>query len=130
MNSVAAYTVRTMLLPFDAADAASRQRTFRFQAGAPSWKEIFAMLQRITGHAYDVTYKPVEEALALSRRAEELKDDKLAMSASHRVVQGSNGTLLPKPYDNSRFPDVHPKTVEEVLAAGLTNPANRGWYGL
>lgn len=119
-----------MLLPFDSADAASRQRTFRFHSESLSWKEIFGILERITGHAYEVTYKPVEEALEMSRRADELQDDKLAMNASHRVVQGSNWTLLPEPHDNSRFPDVHPRGVEEVLREGFTNPETKSWYGL
>jgi hypothetical protein len=77
-----------------------------------------------------VTYHPVEEALEMSKRADELNDDKLAMNASHRVVQGTEGTLLPEPYDNDHFPDVKPKGVEEVLTAGYNDPAQKGWFGI
>lgn len=88
------------------------------------------MLKGITGHEYQVSYKPVQEALEMSRQADELKDDVLAMNSSHRVVQGSNGTLLPEPYDNDKFPDVTPKGVEEVLSAAYKDPASKAWYGL
>ncbi len=68
-RSTANYTVGTLLLPFDSSNPASRQRTFRFHGESPSWKEIFAMLHRITGNEYQVKYKPVKEALKLSKRA-------------------------------------------------------------
>jgi hypothetical protein len=84
------------------------------------------MLERKTGSPYQVTYRPVEEALEMSREAERLNDDFEAMTASHRVAQGSDGTLLPKPYDNDRFPMVHVHGVEEVLngAAAAAEPIN------
>jgi hypothetical protein len=88
------------------------------------------MLHRITGHEYSVTYKSVEEAREMSRQAEERKDDQLAMQAGHRLVQGSNGTLLPDPYDNDKFPDVKVRVVEEVLSEALKNPELKSWYGL
>jgi hypothetical protein len=107
--------VSTLLEPFDATEPASRQRTYRFHGESLSWKEIFGILKGITGYEYQVKYLPVEEARAMSREAEQLQDDKMAMRASHRVVQGSSGTLLPQPYDNARFPDVQVQRVEEVL---------------
>lgn len=84
------------------------------------------MLERKTGFPYRVTYRPVEEALEMSREAERLNDDFEAMRASHRVVQGSDGTLLPEPYDNYRFPMVHVHGVEEVLngEAAAVEPIN------
>lgn len=128
--STAAFTVRTLLFPFNPSSATSRQRTFRFHGESPSWLELFAMLHRITSHEYVVTYHPVEEALVMSRQADALHDDKLAMNASHRVVQGMEGTLLPRPWDNDKFPDVVVKGAEEVLKKGYTDPKTKAWYGL
>jgi hypothetical protein len=113
--SSAKYTVATLLEPFDSTDSASRQRTYRFHGESLAWKEIFGILKGITGHQYQVNYLPVEAAREMATEAERLQDDKMAMRASHRVVQGSSGTLLPQPYDNARFPEVQVQSVEEVL---------------
>jgi hypothetical protein len=118
-----------MSLPFDANDAASRQRNFRFHGESPTWHEIFDILQRVTGKSYQVTYLPLDNALAMEAKAKEEKDDQQEMNASHRVVQGSEGTLLPKPYSNNLFPDIKPKGVEEVFKVASTDAANAEWYG-
>lgn len=34
------------------------------------------------------------------------------LEASHQVIQGSGRTILPKPYDNWRFPEIKPETIE------------------
>jgi hypothetical protein len=128
-NSVMAFTVRSLLLPF-AGDATSCQRTFRFHGESPSWKEIFDMLERITGVKYKVTYQSVDEAWKLQTEAKENSDDKLEMSASHRIVQGTEGTLLPKPYDNEKFPDVKVKGVEEALKHMFSDEKLRRFLGL
>ncbi|KAH8886275.1 NAD(P)-binding protein [Thozetella sp. PMI_491] len=124
------FTIETLLEPFDESQPLNRQRTYRFHGESLSWKDIFAMLKRITGYDYQVTYRPVTEALEMSREADRLQDDQLAMNSSHRVVQGLEGTLLPKPYDNSRFPNIHVHGVEEVLEAAFHDPAKKKWYGI
>ncbi len=91
-------------------------------------RDIFD-IKDITGHEYQVTYRSLEEAREMSKTADEKRDDQLAMNASHRVVQGSNGTLLPKPYDNDTFPDIKPKSVGEVLIASYNDPELKSWYG-
>lgn len=105
----------TLLEPFDATKPAGRQRTYRFHGESLTWKEIFGILERVTGHKYQVKYLPVEEAREMAEEAQRLQDDMMAMRASHRVVQGSSGTLLPQPYDNAKFPDVQVQGAEEVL---------------
>ncbi|KAH8651242.1 hypothetical protein BX600DRAFT_387342 [Xylariales sp. PMI_506] len=124
----AKYTVQTMLEPFSSSGATSRQRTYRFNGETVTWKDIFAMLERASGSKWQVTYRPVEDALADSREAEKRNDDFEAMRASHRVVQGSEGTLLPQPYDNDHFPNVHVHGVEEVLISAETPSLPLGRY--
>jgi hypothetical protein len=41
------------------------------------------------------------------------------LAASHQVIQGTGRTLLPKPYDNDKFPDESPQGLEETLRAML-----------
>jgi hypothetical protein len=41
------------------------------------------------------------------------------LAASHQVIQGTGATLLPKPYDNDRFPEVKPQGLEETWRAML-----------
>lgn len=79
-----------------------------------TWREIFSILHSVTGHEYDVKYHPVSEAWQLQNEAKAKNDDKLEMQASHRIVQGTEGTLLPKPYDNNKFPNVKVTRVEET----------------
>ncbi len=123
-------TACSFLLPFDASDPASSQRTFRFRGGSPSWKEIFEILERITAHKYTVSYYPVSEAWELQKEAKEKLDGKLEMNASHRIVQGTEGTLLPAPYDNDKFPDIEVKGVEEVLRVTFADSRWKAALGL
>jgi len=125
-----AFTARSMLSPLDGADPASRHRTFRFHGESPSWKQIFEILKRITGYEYEVTFHPVSEAWKLQAEAKEKHDDKLEMNASHRIVQGTEGTLLPEPYDNEKFPDVKAEGVEEVLRAAFADEKQKAFLGL
>lgn len=48
------------------------------------------------------------------------------LAASHQVVQGTGGTLLPAPYDNDRFPEVTTQGLEETWRAMLENKERFG----
>ncbi|KAF2093288.1 NAD(P)-binding protein [Rhizodiscina lignyota] len=130
VEDASALTARSLLMPFDAADPENRHRTFRFRGESPSWKEIFAILKRVTGYEYKVTYHDVSEAWALQKEAKEKNDEKLEMNSSHRIVQGTEGTLLPEPYDNDKFSDVNVKGVEEVLRATFADEKQKAFLGL
>ena len=43
----------------------------------------------------------------------ETGDVELELAASHQVIQGTGRTLLPEPYDNEKFPEVKPETLED-----------------
>jgi hypothetical protein len=77
-----------------------------------------------------VTYIPVDQALELEQKGKETGDVELELKASHQLVQGREGTLLPLPADNAKFPDVKPKGLEEALKAVFNDPEKRGWLGL
>jgi len=130
-DSVAAFTVLTLLDPFDVEDSRSCQRTYRFAQSSPTWKELFGIMEKVTGHPYRVTYRPVSEAQELQRRAKEMGDEKLESAASHRLVQGTEGTLLPQPWDNSKFPEISKiRGVEEVLKEAFHSEKYKSFYGL
>jgi hypothetical protein len=124
------YCVLTLIDPFDSTVASSRQRTYRFHGGPYTWKGIFDSLEKIRGRKYDVTYVPVEQAIDKEKKAKELGDVDLELEASHQLIQGRDGTLLPPPADNDRFPEVHPRGLEEVLRDALEDPTMRGFLGL
>jgi len=131
-GSVAGLTVLTLLDPFDAEDPHSRQRTYRFAQSSPTWKELFSIMEKLTGQPYRVTYRPVSEARELERRAKETGDEELETAASHRLVQGTEGTLLPQPWDNPKFPEMAKKVrgVEEVLTEAFHSGKYKSFYGL
>jgi hypothetical protein len=124
--------VLTLLDPFDAEDPHSRQRTYRFSQSSPTWKELFGIMEKVTDQPYQITYRPVSEARELERRAKETRDEKLESAASHRLVQGTEGTLLPQPWDNSKFPEIAQKIrdVEEVLREAFHSEEYKSFYGL
>jgi hypothetical protein len=41
------------------------------------------------------------------------------LAASHQVIQGTGRTLLTGSYDNDKFPEIHPKGLEESWRAML-----------
>jgi hypothetical protein len=131
-DSVVRFTVLTLLDPFDADDPRSCQRTYRFAQASPTWKELFGIMEKVTGQPYQVTYRPVSEAKELERRAKETGDEEMETAASHRLVQGTEGTLLPQPWDNSKFSEVAKKArgVEEVLREAFHSEKYKSFYGL
>lgn len=122
----------TLLDEFNPGDQTSRQRTYRFASASPTWKELFAIMEKVTGKPYQVTYRPVSEARELERRAKAENDEELETAASHRLVQGTEGTLLPQPWDNSEFPEVAQKIlgVEEGLKLVWQDERFKKLYGL
>jgi hypothetical protein len=48
------------------------------------------------------------------------------LAASHQVIQGTGGTLLPAPYDNKRFPEVETQGLEETWRSMLNNKEKFG----
>jgi hypothetical protein len=112
--SVIAYTVQTLLDP----SVGAGERNLRFHGESPTWRELFAALERITGSKYNVTYFDVGEAKAKERR-------------SHQLIQGGGGTLLREPFDNARYPEVVPRGFEESLRLAFDNKLMRRLaYGL
>jgi hypothetical protein len=125
--SVIAYTVQTLLDP----SVGAGERNLRFHGESPTWRELFAALERITGSKYNVTYFDVGEAKAKERRALELADVELELEASHQLIQGGGGTLLREPFDNARYPEVVPRGFEESLRLAFDNKLMRRLaYGL
>ncbi|KAH8123538.1 hypothetical protein ACSS6W_000940 [Trichoderma asperelloides] len=109
-----AYTIETLRHPFSVADNGHR-RPYRFHGASPTWKEIFDELETITGHRYSVTYHDVESAVEKEARAKVLGDVDLELEASHQLIQGRGGTLLPEPFNNDLFPNIHPESGHSVF---------------
>ncbi|UKZ85196.1 uncharacterized protein TrAFT101_001064 [Trichoderma asperellum] len=109
-----AYTIETLRHPFSVADNGHR-RPYRFHGASPTWKEIFDELEAITGHRYSVTYHDVESAVEKEARAKAVGDVDLELEASHQLIQGRGGTLLPEPFNNNLFPNIHPESVHSIF---------------
>ncbi|KAL6807873.1 hypothetical protein GGI42DRAFT_366494 [Trichoderma sp. SZMC 28013] len=123
-----AYTMETLKHPFSTTDNGHR-RTYRFHGSSPTWNEIFSDLEAITGHKYTVTYHDVETAVEKEARAKRLNDVELELEASHQLIQGRGGTLLPEPFDNALFPDIHPEPVHFVFERVFQDPETRKFIG-
>lgn len=105
-------------------------RQYRFHGSSPTWAIIFETLERVTGRKYAVTYVDVEEAVKREAQAKATGDVELELEASHQLIQGREGTLLPEPYDNVKFPLVTPAALEEVFRGVLADPVMRKFWGL
>jgi hypothetical protein len=124
-----AYTIETLRHPFSAANNGHR-RTYRFHGASPTWKELLDELETITGHKYAVTYHDVETAVEKEARAKIIGDVELELEASHQLIQGRGGTLLPEPFDNDLFPNIHPESVHSVFERIFKEEGMRQWLGL
>jgi hypothetical protein len=127
VSSIVQYTICTLLYPFDASLAQARQRTYRFNGGPYTWPQILAGLEKVAGSKYQITYLPVKKAAEREKLAKETGDVDLELEASHQLVQGGEGTLLPLPHDNDRFPEIKLISLEESLKGALKLMAEHGF---
>ncbi|KIW30498.1 uncharacterized protein PV07_06240 [Cladophialophora immunda] len=125
----ARYLVETLKEPLSP-QAKGRRRTYRISGSDPTYAEIFEILERVTGRKYDVTYLDVESAKQEEAQAKVSGDIDAELAASHKLIQGREGTLLPRPWDNDRFPQIHPKNVEETLREAFASERAKLVYGL
>jgi hypothetical protein len=107
-----------------------RRRTYRMHGHSPTYGEIFDIWERVTGKKYEVTYLDVEGATQERREAIREGDVDKELAASHKFIQGSEGTLLPKPWDNERFPWIQPQGLEEALSAAVKTESYRKFFEL
>ncbi|KAF2121040.1 hypothetical protein BDV96DRAFT_610025 [Lophiotrema nucula] len=125
----ATYIVETLKEPISAT-AEGHRRTYRISESSPTYAEIFDILQRVTGRRYSVEYLDVESAQEEERAANASGDTEAELAASHKLIQGREGTLLPVPWNNERFPGVKPAGLEDSLRAAFAHPKLRKAYGL
>ncbi len=125
----ARYLVETLKEPLSE-DTKGKQRTYRISGANITYGKVFETLERVTGRKYDVNYLHVESAIEEEKEAKESGNVDAELSASHKLIQGREGTLLPEPWDNDRFPQIHPKSVEETLREAFASERLRKAYGL
>ena len=129
-----AFTMETLKHPFsmtgEAGNIEAHRRFYRFHGSSPTWTDIFNTLETVTGHRYAVSYHNVESALEKEARAKKLGDVELELEASHQLIQGREGTLLPEPFDNNRFPTIHPEPVQPALQRIFADPEMKEFLGL
>lgn len=128
-TDAAAYLVGTLLDPLPGSSE-GRRRTYRFSESSPTYAVLFEMLRIVTGRDYVVEYLNVETAQLEEGAARERGDVDAELAASHKQIQGRQGTLLPMPWDNSRFPAVNVLNLKDSLTAAFASPKLRNAYGL
>jgi hypothetical protein len=119
-TDAAAYLVKTLLDPLNSTDGG--RRTYRFSENSPTYATLFRTLKTVTGREYQVEYLDVESAQLEEQTAKERGDVDAELAASHKLIQGRQGTLLPPPWDNGKFPSVEPSSLEESLRAAFASP--------
>ncbi|OAP62392.1 hypothetical protein AYL99_04595 [Fonsecaea erecta] len=125
----ARYLVETLKEPLSP-KAKGNRRTYRISGTNITYAEIFEILERVTGRQYDVTYLDVESAQHEEAQSKTAGDVDAELAASHKLIQGREGTLLPRPWDNDRFPLIHPKGVEETLREAFASERAKKWFGV
>jgi hypothetical protein len=130
-----AYLIETLKEPLpevgaDFGNTKGQRRTYRTHGSSPTWREIFGTLKDISGKEYQVTYLDVESANEEEQQAIANGDVDAELAASHKLIQGQEGTLLPQPWDNDRFPAIGPESVEVVLRKAFASEKYRKAYGL
>lgn len=124
----AAYLVMTLVTPHDPVEEG--RRTFRFAESSPTYASLFETLKLITGRQYHVEYLDVETAQVEEAAAKARGDVDAELAASHKLIQGRQGTLLPEPWDNGRFSSITPTSLQDTLTAAFQSPKFRKAYGL
>lgn len=130
VDDTVAYIVESLKDPLEGKGSKGRRRTYRLHGGSPTWGEIFGLLKKVTGREYQVTYLDVESAQHEEKEAIERGDVEAELAASHKLIQGRQGTLLPAPFDNDRFPSIQPKPLESIFQKAFASPYYRKFYGL
>jgi hypothetical protein len=130
-----AYLIETLKDPLpdvgaEIGNTKGRRRTYRMHGSSPTWSQIFETLKDITGREYQVTYLDVESAKEEEQQAIADGDVDAELAASHKLIQGRAGTLLPQPWDNDRFPEIKPESMESVLRRAFASGKYRKFYGL
>ena len=111
----------------------SKQRIYRISGSNPTSGEIFAVLERVRGRKYEVAYLNIDiigSAKEDEAQAKAAGDVDAELSASHELIRGREGTLLLEPWDNDRFPQTQPRSVDEALRGAFTSERARKVYGL
>jgi len=108
----------------------ARRRAYRFSESSPTYATLFKTLEILTGREYHVEYLDVETAQLEEQAAKQSGDVDEELSASHKLIQGRQGTLLPLPWDNERFPSITPSSLQDSLTAPFASPQLRKAYGL
>ena len=124
----AKYLVETLKEPLTTAKGA--RRTYRISGSDPTYTEIFEILERVTGKRYEVTYLDVESAKDEEAEAKKAGNVDAELSASHKLIQGRERTLVPQPWDNERFPEIQARGVEEVLKEAFQSERLSKVFGL
>lgn len=127
-TDAAAYLVKTLLDPLSSTE--STRRTYRFSESSPTYATLFRTLKTVTGKEYHVEYLDVEAAQLEEQAAKQSGDVDAELSASHKLVQGRQGTLLPLPWDNGKYPSVTPSSLQDSLMAAFASTQLRKAYGL
>ncbi|RFU25232.1 hypothetical protein B7463_g11094, partial [Scytalidium lignicola] len=111
---IAKYTVASVsMLPSPGVALESPCRTFRIPTATYSWKEIIDIISRIQGKEYTRIYRPNSEALELaSKYAKEGDVDSELLYSLKAIIGNPNGESISKPWDNDKFPDIVPESLE------------------
>lgn len=116
LNSIAKYTVASVLKLESGSDTETVYRTFRIPTATYSWEEVVNILSRVQGKEYTCTYRPNSEARALAEKYASAGEVDKELEFSLKAILGDeNEEAVPKPWDNDKFPDIHPESLEVSL---------------
>jgi hypothetical protein len=110
-NSIARYTVESILLPFE---DGQQKREIRVTGDQTTWGRLIGDLGTAQGATYEQKYLPASEALHYQEEARRAEDEAAEMMWSVKPLAASGNAIVPGKLDNDRF-SFRPETALETF---------------
>jgi len=110
---VAAFVVAIILHPTETANT-----TIRVEGTVANWKQVIAILEKVSGKKYTVTFTPLEEAQAKETELWASGNAPMAARLGLRRVMGRGDAKMPY-VQNDLFPEFTPTTDLTKIATAV-----------
>ncbi|KAL2075175.1 hypothetical protein VTL71DRAFT_117 [Oculimacula yallundae] len=124
VKDVAKYVVASVLaIPEPGTVLTSQERPLKIPTSSYTWDEIVAIISRLEGVEYQIIRHPNVEAQAQTAKFAAIGDVDNELAWTLKAFIGDpKSDPVPKPWDNDKFPEVIPESLEVSLKRYLAAP--------